>query len=38
MGELAGGCWCGKVRYRVEDAFLLVVGDVDLPWFEEHAH
>src|SRR5436309_4476521 len=22
MGELAGGCWCGKVRYRVEDAFL----------------
>ena len=22
MAELAGGCWCGKVRYRVEDAFL----------------
>ena len=21
MAELAGGCWCGKVRYRVEDAF-----------------
>src|SRR5919201_4570564 len=22
MAELAGGCWCGRVRYRVEDAFL----------------
>ena len=21
MAELAGGCWCGKVRYQVEDAF-----------------
>ena len=21
MGVLTGGCWCGKVRYRVEDTF-----------------
>jgi hypothetical protein len=22
MSSLAGGCWCGTVRYRVADAFL----------------
>jgi hypothetical protein len=22
MSTLDGGCWCGRVRYRVEDAFL----------------
>jgi hypothetical protein len=22
MSSLFGGCWCGKVRYRVADAFL----------------
>ena len=22
MSSLAGGCWCGKVRYRVADEFL----------------